>query len=155
MMYSPLADDRKHLLHNTQFGARPFLAERFQHLQAAAFHHVEVQPLSPVLGALVSGVNLAKPISDEALHDLIRARLLYRVLFFCDQEITSDQHTAFASRFGEIEGHHFLKNAEDARHWRERYRKLLRMQSMSAQRQRRTKADRLSVQRRENCLIGW
>jgi taurine dioxygenase len=113
MMDSPPAKQQELLLPNTQFGVRPFLAERFQHLQAAAFYHIEVRPLSPVLGALVSGVSLAKPISDEVLQELVRARLLYRVLFFHDQEITSDQHTAFARRFGEIEEHPFLKNKED------------------------------------------
>jgi alpha-ketoglutarate-dependent taurine dioxygenase len=64
-----------------------------------------VRPLEPTIGAEISGVDLRQPISD-AVRDAIKATLLqYKVVFFRDQEITSDQHTLFASRFGALYTH--------------------------------------------------
>jgi alpha-ketoglutarate-dependent taurine dioxygenase len=53
-----------------------------------------VRPLSPTIGAEVEGVHLADAIDDETLADLRRALLDYKVLFFRDQDITTEQHLA-------------------------------------------------------------
>lgn len=64
-----------------------------------------VSPLTPAIGAEISGIDLREPLSGAALAALRRALLDWKVLFFRDQEITRAQHIAFARRFGELEVH--------------------------------------------------
>ncbi len=62
-----------------------------------------MKPLTPAIGGEVHGVDLSKPL-DEATLAALRATLLDRkVIFFRDQDITTDEHLAFARRFGELE----------------------------------------------------
>ena len=68
---------------------------------------LEISPLTPTIGAEVQGVDLARPIDDDVLAGLRQALLDWKVLFFRDQDITSEQHLAFARRFGELEVHPF------------------------------------------------
>ncbi len=76
-----------------------------QTLNPAADAALTVRPLEPTIGAEITGVDLSQPISD-AVRDEIKATLLqYKVVFFRDQEITTDQHAAFASRFGPLYTH--------------------------------------------------
>jgi taurine dioxygenase len=66
-----------------------------------------LSPLSPTIGALVGGIDLREAI-DAAMKDELRAALLdWKVLFFRDQDITTEQHLAFARAFGELEVHPF------------------------------------------------
>ncbi|MFA7595640.1 MAG: TauD/TfdA family dioxygenase [Novosphingobium sp.] len=65
----------------------------------------DVTPLQPSLGALVSGIDLSRPL-DGLTRDALRAALLhYRVLFFRDQNPTREQHIALGAAFGELEVH--------------------------------------------------
>ncbi len=62
---------------------------------------LELFPLTPVIGARVEGLDLRHPLDEAqraALHDALARHL---VLFFRDQELTDEQHVAFASIFGE------------------------------------------------------
>jgi taurine dioxygenase len=64
-------------------------------------------PLTPTIGAEVSGVDLSQPL-DAAARDAVRQALLdWKVLFFRDQDITTEQHLAFAGQFGALEVHPF------------------------------------------------
>jgi len=66
---------------------------------------LDVRPLEPTIGAEISGVDLRRPFSD-GLRDQIKATLLeYKVIFFRDQELTSEQHAQFAARFGQLYTH--------------------------------------------------
>jgi taurine dioxygenase len=68
-------------------------------------NRLHVRPLQPSIGAEIGGVDLRHPISDQ-IRDEIRATLLkYKVVFFRDQELTADQHAAFAARFGKLYTH--------------------------------------------------
>ena len=61
-------------------------------------------PLSPAIGAELVGADLRN--SDETLiSEVRRALLTYKVVFFRDQDITREQHLAFARGFGELEIH--------------------------------------------------
>jgi taurine dioxygenase len=51
-------------------------------------------------GAVVSGVDLARPLTDETVAELRRALLDHLVLFFRDQALDPDQQVAFSRRFG-------------------------------------------------------
>jgi taurine dioxygenase len=56
-----------------------------------------------VLGAEISGVDLAQPLGDDAFAQIGHAYNEYGVIFFRDQRITPQQQVAFTRRFGEIE----------------------------------------------------
>jgi taurine dioxygenase len=61
---------------------------------------IEVKKLSGSIGAVVSGVDLAVPLTDERADDIRRAWLDHLVIFFRDQHLTSDEFLAFARRVG-------------------------------------------------------
>ena len=64
---------------------------------------LEITPVSGALGAEISGVNLSENLSDETIQEIRQALLDYLVIFFRDQELTAEQHLAFARRFGELD----------------------------------------------------
>lgn len=68
-----------------------------------------VAPLSPTIGAVIDGVSLAEPVDEELFAELNRALLEWKVLFFRGQDITGDQHIAFARNWGPLESHPFIK----------------------------------------------
>ncbi len=72
-----------------------------------------ITPLSPTIGAHIGGVDLADDLSDDTIATIRRALLDYKVIFFRDQDITTDQHLAFGRRFGELEIHPFAVNKPD------------------------------------------
>lgn len=64
-----------------------------------------VTPVSPAIGAEISGIDLRQPL-DEATYVALRGALVkHKVLFFRDQDITAAQHVQLARRFGELEVH--------------------------------------------------
>lgn len=68
---------------------------------------ITIHPQSRVIGAELRGIDLAQPLSDAAI-DVVRQALLdWKVLFFRDQDITTEQHLEFSRRFGELEEHPF------------------------------------------------
>jgi len=64
-------------------------------------------PLTPTIGAEVAGIDLAEPLPPASRASLRRALLDWKVLFFRDQDITTEQHLAFARCFGDLELHPF------------------------------------------------
>lgn len=69
----------------------------------------EVRRLASALGAEVRGLSLA--VADAALQEAVIPLLLeHKVLFFPDQHLSVDEHVAFGSLFGELQGHPHNKN---------------------------------------------
>ena len=68
-----------------------------------------VEPVAGALGARIHGVNLALPLSDGTLEAIRSALHEYLVIFFRDQELTTEQHRAFAERLGPLEPHPFVQ----------------------------------------------
>lgn len=66
-----------------------------------------LRPLTPTIGAEVEGLDLSAPLPSGTISALNAALLDWKVLFFRDQDITTEQHLAFARRFGELEVHPF------------------------------------------------
>ncbi len=65
-----------------------------------------IDPLSPVLGAEVTGLDLASPLSDAAFAKLHKAWLDHNgVLVIRDQTLTPEEHIAFSKRLGDLEVH--------------------------------------------------
>lgn len=73
-----------------------------------------LSPLTPGIGAIVSGIELAGSISEEVIADIKAALDDRLVLFFRDQSLTPTQQRAFASRFGPLYTHPFYAGADDA-----------------------------------------
>src|SRR5437870_254582 len=69
---------------------------------ATAAMSIEVQPLTAAIGAEISGVDLRDPLDDDTVAAMRRALLDHLVVFFRDQDLTDEQHLAFALRFGPI-----------------------------------------------------
>jgi taurine dioxygenase len=65
----------------------------------------ELRPLSPVLGAEVIGMDLARDTDDVLFGALRDAFLRHQLLVFRNQTFDEDQHVAFARRWGKIQRH--------------------------------------------------
>jgi taurine dioxygenase len=68
---------------------------------------LSLKPLTPTIGVEVEGVDLCSPLDAPTLAALRQALLNWKVLFFRDQDITTEQHLAFARHFGDLEVHPF------------------------------------------------
>ena len=66
---------------------------------------MQVQSLTPHLGAIVQEIDLSEPMSEAAFQALKAVYLDYSVLVFPDQALSQGQHKAFASRFGALHTH--------------------------------------------------
>ena len=69
----------------------------------------DVTRISPHIGAVLSGVDMAQPLSAQMRDAIYQALLAHRVLFMRDQDISTEQHLAFAGSFGDLEVHPFSK----------------------------------------------
>lgn len=73
--------------------------------KAPTFARLAVSPITPRIGAEIGEINLAEELPDATIAELRLALLTYKVIFFRDQDITEEQHIAFARRFGDLEVH--------------------------------------------------
>jgi len=64
-----------------------------------------VTPVSTVLGAEISGLDLREPLTPEVVAAIRTALLRHKVVFFRDQDISHADHVRFGRYFGELEGH--------------------------------------------------
>ncbi|MEL6890822.1 MAG: TauD/TfdA family dioxygenase [Actinomycetota bacterium] len=71
-----------------------------------------ITPQSPTIGAEVGGIDLSGELPDAVIAELRQALLDWKVLVFRGQEITTEQHLAFAARFGELEVHPFAPHKD-------------------------------------------
>lgn len=74
---------------------------------------VHATPLSPAIGAIVSGVNLAQSLTAETESRLRELLLRHQVLFFRNQSITPRQQRDFAQRFGPLHQHPIYPTVAD------------------------------------------
>ena len=71
-------------------------------LEAPAF---TVEPMSPVLGAAIAGLDLRLPLNDQTKRAVYDAFVRYHVLCFRDQQLDPEQQIAFTEQFGTLERH--------------------------------------------------
>jgi taurine dioxygenase len=64
---------------------------------------LEVEALTPTIGAEVHGVDLTQPLEPGVVAQLRQLLLDHLVLFFRDQDLTIDDHLRFARYFGEVD----------------------------------------------------
>ncbi len=82
-------------------------------MQQAEYETITVDKLSPAVGAEIGGVDIASGISDQQFDEVRRAFIDNGVIFFRDQDLTPEQHIAFAERWGEINVNRFFRPVED------------------------------------------
>lgn len=63
---------------------------------------IKIRKLSHALGAEVSGVDITKPLTEEAFREIHQAFLQHCLLLFRGQPLTRAQYVAFSSRFGKL-----------------------------------------------------
>ena len=66
---------------------------------------ITVRPVTPTIGAEISGVDLGRPLDDATFEAIHEALIEHQVIFFRDQEISVEAHKAFGARFGELDVH--------------------------------------------------
>ncbi len=66
---------------------------------------LNIRPLSFAMGAAITGIDLAQPLSADAWSAIHRAFLEHLVLVFPGQKITPEQSIAFARHFGALDDH--------------------------------------------------
>lgn len=67
---------------------------------------LDINPISPVIGAEISGLDLSVPL-DAGVVALLRAALsTHLVIFFRDQDLTPEQQADFGRQFGELTAAH-------------------------------------------------
>jgi len=72
---------------------------------AAAYETIQVDPVTPRVGAVVSGVDLGQPLGNQQFQEIHDALMRHEVIFFRDQEMSLEQHKDFGKRFGELDVH--------------------------------------------------
>ena len=99
-----------------QVGPPAHVARERDRLAGLTWQNFDVTRLGATIGAVLHGPDLTPELPDEVIAEIRRALAEYKVIFFRDQPITSEQHVAFARRFGELEVHAFLGANEDDDH---------------------------------------
>ncbi|ATR85262.1 MULTISPECIES: taurine dioxygenase [Pseudomonas] len=72
-----------------------------------------ITPLSPALGAQISGIDLSVEINAEQRDAIEQALLKHQVLFFRDQPLTPAQQARFAAHFGDLHIHPIYPNVPE------------------------------------------
>ncbi len=67
-----------------------------------SYASIQVNPVTPRIGAEISGVDLAASLSNQQVDDLHAALAEHQVLFFRNQKIDLDQQKAFGRYFGKL-----------------------------------------------------
>jgi taurine dioxygenase len=70
--------------------------------------------LTPTIGAVVEGMQISEPLSEERVAEIGAALAKHHVLFFRDQTLTPEQHRNFAARFGKLHIHPIYPKHEAA-----------------------------------------
>ena len=71
-------------------------------IDTAAF---TIEPLSPVLGAAITGLDLRQPLDERTKRGVYDAFVRFHVLCFRDQHLDPEQQVDFTAQFGTLERH--------------------------------------------------
>lgn len=74
---------------------------------------IVVEPVTPLIGAEISGVDLRQPLDAETISEIQQAINTWRVVFFRDQDISNDQLKAFGRTFGPLTPAHPISEGLD------------------------------------------
>jgi taurine dioxygenase len=75
---------------------------------------LDVRPLSPIIGAEIHGIDLSRPLGDSVIAEVRQALNTHHVIFFRDQQLSSEQQADFARQFGVVtEGHPVIQAIDE------------------------------------------
>ena len=74
---------------------------------------LHITPISAALGAVISGVDLARDLTAEQRNAIEQALLVHQVLFFREQPVTPQQQARFAAQFGDLHVHPIYPNVAE------------------------------------------
>ena len=89
-------------------GPATHLAEERARLADLEWTNFTVSQMGSTLGAEISGIDITGELPDDVIAEIQLALDNYKVIFFRNQPLTSEQHVAFAKRFGDLEIHPFI-----------------------------------------------
>ncbi|MFO1013566.1 MAG: TauD/TfdA family dioxygenase [Caulobacteraceae bacterium] len=72
-----------------------------------------IEPVTPLIGAEISGVDLSQPLDAETIAEIRHAVSKWRLVFFRDQKLTNDQLKAFGRTFGPLTPAHPISEGLD------------------------------------------
>ena len=78
--------------------------------EATSVTALNIERLSPTIGAVVHDIDLREPLTADLHAAVYQALLDHKVIFFRDQELSTEQHLAFSRAFGELEVHPFANS---------------------------------------------
>lgn len=73
--------------------------------QTTTFDSFVANPVTPVIGAELDGIDLSDTLSNQQVQDLHDALLKYQVIFFRDQHMSMDQQKDLGRSFGSLHCH--------------------------------------------------
>ena len=78
-----------------------------------SYSRIQVTPVTPVIGAEISGIDLSRPLDEAAAADIRKALHNWRVVFFRDQSLSNDALKAFGRAFGPLTPAHPIAEGMD------------------------------------------
>ena len=63
----------------------------------------KINRLSPNIGAELLDIDLRQDLDKKTYQSIYQALLTYKVIFFREQNLTTEEHLKFAKNFGELE----------------------------------------------------
>ena len=69
---------------------------------------LSIDPVTPSIGAVISGVDFSRPISAPVFDEVYQALLQHLVIFIRGAQISPKEHLAFARNFGDLDEPHPL-----------------------------------------------
>ena len=69
------------------------------------YETIEITPMTPRIGAEVSGIDLTKSLGNQQFQELHDALMEHSVLFFRNQNVDVEQHKNFGRLFGDLHIH--------------------------------------------------
>ena len=78
---------------------------QMERAQMSDYQTITVEPVTPRIGAMISGVNLSGDLGNQQFQEIHDALMRHEVIFFRDQHMTLEQHKAFGALFGQLDVH--------------------------------------------------
>ena len=76
------------------------------------YQHICVEPLTPTVGAMISGIDLNDTLPDAAYEEIRQALWRHGVVFLRRQALRPEAFLRLGTRFGEVETHEFFPHLE-------------------------------------------
>jgi taurine dioxygenase len=72
------------------------------HAEAVSLDHIVVKPLTPVIGAVITGLDLRRPFTSAEKKKIDQALIDWKLLVFKNQDLTDEDQIRFSRQFGPL-----------------------------------------------------